>query len=920
MIDLKPRGSRPALFLALALGAPGVLEAQSDLNPRGFIIDRAWLALGPFQCPDFTTFQANEGGCLGSDEDLLREYLWPTPVGTLTPAEGEEVEYDPARAAASAYEGPLGPRGRPQWRLLEDRSGDGDLDLGGDAAAAGRTAVGIMTYLATYLLYLGEGPAQVDLCVGSDDGVQVWIDNQLVHNLNVCRERSPCQDRLPVTVAPGEHRILMGVWQREFNFGASLGLEDEGIPITDGSEDWLFLGAERPPGFALTSQSFLRTVTGVGDSHACPPANGGPLTVAITAILPDGPPLAVVPIVRERISGSFGPEKVTALGPEGVQPRIDPIPLEPSLGPRGIFEDARVLIVRPRCPGGNGEVVYRPADESYTLTNIGQGIWTPGDSFTFAYRRVEGDFTLSARVLDRRVAPGAIAGHFGGLLARQDLSTRSRYAMVSGAEAHPTHFEGRLTPGGSDDLVYGGSRGENFLRIERRGEVLLGFASQSGEEGTYLMLGEVRWKDAPASVLVGLAANSHTLDCALGPAWVVYDQGRFDLRGARVLPPDPPDPIGAVITWSEVPLGALEEGLRYRLELEEREGIARFSGSASLPAGDLAITGDSLGAVLRPLPDFGPFTDPDFPHAHAIGAPCPGSEVTRPSPGTLRIHASARDIWWYGDRLVFAYRPVSGDFSARVTIAERRFVPGSQYATLGILAREDCSPRSRYSSTLDSGEYPKDPTRFIFRATHGGGDNRETIPPVEDHASVLRLDRCGNTFIGYVLSEQLGGGAPPEQGTFRGKPGEWVELGRHDWGPGSPETVQLGLGATSGPAGPVPCASFVTHTFKDWRVTAGCGQPPPARFARGDANADGTVDLSDPLRVLGYLFLGDGPPQCEDAADADDSGGPSPDLTDIVSILSWLFLGGAPPPAPGPGCGPDPTPDILDCFHAPACG
>jgi hypothetical protein len=84
------------------------------------------------------------------------------------------------------------------------------------------------------------------------------------------------------------------------------------------------------------------------------------------------------------------------------------------------------------------------------------------------------------------------------------------------------------------------------------------------------------------------------------------------------------------------------------------------------------------------------------------------------------------------------------------------------------------------------------------------------------------------------------------------------------------------------------------------------------RFRRGDANADGRVDISDAIRILGYLFLGRQGMACDSAADADDSG--SLDISDPIRILVHLFLSAAPPPAPGPErCGADPTKDALPC-------
>ncbi len=77
---------------------------------------------------------------------------------------------------------------------------------------------------------------------------------------------------------------------------------------------------------------------------------------------------------------------------------------------------------------------------------------------------------------------------------------------------------------------------------------------------------------------------------------------------------------------------------------------------------------------------------------------------------------------------------------------------------------------------------------------------------------------------------------------------------------------------------------------------------------RGDADASGSIDLTDPVSVLNYLFLAGVVPGCKDAADADDSG--ILDLTDAIFSLNFQFLAGPVPPHPGPAvCGRDQTPD-----------
>jgi hypothetical protein len=84
------------------------------------------------------------------------------------------------------------------------------------------------------------------------------------------------------------------------------------------------------------------------------------------------------------------------------------------------------------------------------------------------------------------------------------------------------------------------------------------------------------------------------------------------------------------------------------------------------------------------------------------------------------------------------------------------------------------------------------------------------------------------------------------------------------------------------------------------------GEP---RFVRGDANDDGAMDISDPVTILFYLFVGGVPAPCLDAMDANDSG--LVDLSDAIFFLRYLFLGGPVIPAPFPSAGLDPTEDTL---------
>ncbi len=88
---------------------------------------------------------------------------------------------------------------------------------------------------------------------------------------------------------------------------------------------------------------------------------------------------------------------------------------------------------------------------------------------------------------------------------------------------------------------------------------------------------------------------------------------------------------------------------------------------------------------------------------------------------------------------------------------------------------------------------------------------------------------------------------------------------------------------------------------------------PSGTFLRGNANSDGAVDLSDPIRILDYLFADGDAAECFDAMDGNDDG--KVDLSDPIYILGFLFGGGPAMPEPYPEVGNDPTADDL-----PACG
>lgn len=86
-----------------------------------------------------------------------------------------------------------------------------------------------------------------------------------------------------------------------------------------------------------------------------------------------------------------------------------------------------------------------------------------------------------------------------------------------------------------------------------------------------------------------------------------------------------------------------------------------------------------------------------------------------------------------------------------------------------------------------------------------------------------------------------------------------------------------------------------------------------AFFSRGDTDGNQVYDVGDAIRILSSLFEGFPFRTCVDAYDFDDGG--TVNLSDGVLLLTYMFAGGAPPGSPLlPLRGPDPTPDDLPCL------
>ena len=151
---------------------------------------------------------------------------------------------------------------------------------------------------------------------------------------------------------------------------------------------------------------------------------------------------------------------------------------------------------------------------SMTITGSGADIWGTADEFHFAYRPLNGDGELVARVTN------LTAGHMWskvGLMVRETVAANSRHGTMFLGALKGAAFQYRTNNGGSS----AGDNGDSittlprWIRVQRQGNVIRGYFSSDGVNWT--QRGTVTLASLPTSVLIGVAYTSH-VDGTIGSA------------------------------------------------------------------------------------------------------------------------------------------------------------------------------------------------------------------------------------------------------------------------------------------------------------------------------------------------------------------------------------------------------------------
>ena len=143
-------------------------------------------------------------------------------------------------------------------------------------------------------------------------------------------------------------------------------------------------------------------------------------------------------------------------------------------------EDISFLTIRHGCSVGS--TTYEQATGTYTLVGAGSDVWNTSDQFHFAWKKLDGDGSITARI--DRVQPVTLWTK-AGVMMRNALTSDSEYASVFITPAHQVWFQYRLAAGqittriGTDPNAVGLP---HWVRLVRRGNT---FEAQHSRDGIH---------------------------------------------------------------------------------------------------------------------------------------------------------------------------------------------------------------------------------------------------------------------------------------------------------------------------------------------------------------------------------------------------------------------------------------------------
>jgi phosphatidylserine/phosphatidylglycerophosphate/cardiolipin synthase-like enzyme/regulation of enolase protein 1 (concanavalin A-like superfamily) len=140
----------------------------------------------------------------------------------------------------------------------------------------------------------------------------------------------------------------------------------------------------------------------------------------------------------------------------------------------------------------------------FTVKGAGADVWSTADAFHFAYRAIEGDATITARVAS---VGGTEAWTKVGVMMRGSLSPQSAHGFMLVSRGKGLAFQRRKADGNVSTHTSGGTGvAPAWVRLVRAGNSITAFVSSDGV--SWSVVGSDTFA-LPSRTLVGLAVSSH---------------------------------------------------------------------------------------------------------------------------------------------------------------------------------------------------------------------------------------------------------------------------------------------------------------------------------------------------------------------------------------------------------------------------
>jgi len=154
-----------------------------------------------------------------------------------------------------------------------------------------------------------------------------------------------------------------------------------------------------------------------------------------------------------------------------------------------------------------GACKYDMGQQTYSIAGAGANIWANHDDFHFAWKRMTGDFIVTARTAF--VGVGANAHRKLGWMARTNLDTDSPHASTGVHGDGLLSLQYRRQQGGPTEEVQAPLNGADVIQLERRGTTYIMSVAQYGDPFTAVEAADI---DLGDDIYVGVFVCSHEDD------------------------------------------------------------------------------------------------------------------------------------------------------------------------------------------------------------------------------------------------------------------------------------------------------------------------------------------------------------------------------------------------------------------------